>query len=118
INSHISGFKVKLETAKDYHEYETKVLDRRLHFVMLNSHLVILAEEQDYKIIGRTSDRIRGVIVVRKGANIRTPRDLKAASISFSSRPDLPGTMMPKMLLKQGGLDPDRDAKPKYVASG
>jgi phosphonate transport system substrate-binding protein len=117
LNKRVSGFKVRLETAKGYPEYETKVWDRRLHFVMLNSHLVIPAEERGYQIIGRTADRIRGVIVVRKGAGIRTPRDLKTASISFGARPDLPGTMMPQMLLKQGGLDPDRDAKPKYVAS-
>lgn len=117
INARVSGFKVKLETAKDYPEYETKVRDLRLHFVMMNSHLVIPAEEQGYNIIGRTADPIRGVIVVRKGSNIRTPRDLKAASISFGARPDLPGTMMPQVLLKQGGLDLERDAKPKYVAS-
>jgi phosphonate transport system substrate-binding protein len=117
INRHISGFKVKFETAKDYPEYETKVRDGRLHFVMLNSHLVIPAEDRGYHVIGRTADRISGVIVIRKGVGIRTPRDLKAASISFAARPDLPGTMMPKVLLKQGGLDLDRDAKPKYVAS-
>jgi phosphonate transport system substrate-binding protein len=117
INSRISGCKVKLETAKDYPEYETKVRDGRLHFVMLNSHLVIPAEDRGYQVIGRTADRISGVIVVLKGTGIRTPRDLKTASISFGARPDLPGTMMPKVLLKQGGLDLDRDAKPKYVAS-
>jgi phosphonate transport system substrate-binding protein len=106
-----------LETAKDYPEYETKVRDRRLNFVMLNSHLVIPAEELGYQVIGRTADRISGVIVIRKGANIRTPLDLKTTSISFGARPDLPGTMMPKVLLKHGGLDLDRDAKPKYVSS-
>ncbi len=117
INSRVSGFKVKLVTAKDYPEYEAKVRDRRLHFVMLNSHLVIPAEERGYQIVGRTGDRISGVIVVRKGSVFHTPRDLKSTSISFGARPDLPGTMMPKVLLKQGGLDLDRDARPKYVSS-
>ncbi len=117
INKQVSGFKVKLETAKDYPEYETKVRDRHLQFVMMNSHLVIPAEEHGYKVIGRTADRIRGVIVVLKDSNFRQPRDLRTASISFGARPDLPGTMMPQVLRKQGGLDLERDAKPKYVAS-
>src|SRR6266567_4125342 len=117
INKQVSGFKVKLETAKDYPEYETKVRDRHLQFVMMNSHLVIPAEEKGYKVIGRTADSIRGVIVVRKDSNFRRPRDLRTMSISFGARPDLPGTMMPKVLLRQGGLNLERDAKPKYVAS-
>jgi phosphonate transport system substrate-binding protein len=117
INKQVSGFKVKLETAKNYPQYETKVRDRHLQFVMMNSHLVIPAEVHGYKVIGRTADSIRGVIVVRKDSDFRQPRDLRTASISFGARPDLPGTMMPKVLLKRAGLDLERDAKPKYVAS-
>ena len=119
-SSHVgqaSGFTVKLETAKNYPEYETKVRNRLLDIIMMNPHLVIPAEDIGYEIIGRSSDKISGVIVVRKGSNYRTPRDLKAASISFANRPDLPGSMMTRVFLKQGGLDPDHDATPKYVSS-
>jgi len=117
INSHISGFTIKLETAIDHPHYETKVLRRKLQFVMLNSHLVIPAEERGYVIIGRTADSIRGIILVRADSNIRRVADLKGASISFGSRTDLAGDMMPKLLLKQNGLNVDRQAAPKYVRS-
>lgn len=117
INSRVSGFSVRLETAKDHPHYETKVRERRLHFVMMNSHLVIPAEERGYKIIGRTADTIRGLILIRNDSSIRSARDLKAASISFASGTDLPGAMMPKLFLKQNGLDVDRQAAPKYVGS-
>src|SRR5258706_6933539 len=83
IDSRISGFKVKLETAKDYPEYEAKVRDRRLNFVMLNSHLVIPPEGRGYQVISRTADRIRGAIRGRKSASFHDPRDLKTFSISF-----------------------------------
>ena len=117
INSRVSGFTVRLETARDYPRYETKVRERRLHFVMMNSHLVIPVEERGYRIIGRTADMIRGLVLVRNDSNIRRVRDLKATSISFASGTDLPGAMMPKLLLKQNGLDVDRDATHKYVGS-
>ena len=117
INSHVSALTVKLETARDYPNYERKVRDRKLHFVMLNPHLVIPAEEHGYEIIGRTGDKVRGLIVIRKDSNIQRVRDLKSASISFGARTDLPGTMMTKVFLKQSGLDVDKKAKPKYVGS-
>ena len=117
INSHVSGFKVRLETARDHPSYEMKARNRKLHFVMMNSHLVLPTEAKGYQVIGRTLDKIRGVILVRRGSNIRSPRDLVGASISFGSRGDLPGDMMPKLFLGRSGLDVDRQANPKYVGS-
>jgi phosphonate transport system substrate-binding protein len=117
INAHVSGFIIKLETALDHPSYEKKVLERKLHFLILNSHLVIPAEDQGYNIIGRTGDSIRGLILVRAGSHIRRVSDLKGASISFDSRTDLAGDMMPKLLLRQNGLNVDRQATPKYVRS-
>ena len=48
INSHVSGFTLKLETARDYPNYEAKVRDRKLHFAMLNAHLIIPGEDHGY----------------------------------------------------------------------
>lgn len=117
INSHVSGFTLSLETAKDHPQYEAKARGRKLHFLMMNSHLVIRTEERGYRIIGRTADNVRGLVLVRSDSDFKHARDLKAASISFASETDLPGTMMPKLLLRQNGLDVDREAMPKYVGS-
>lgn len=117
VNSRVSGFTLRLETARDHPSYEMKARNRKLHFVMMNSHLVLPTEEKGYAVIGRTFDKIRGVILVRKGSNIRSARDLVGASISLGSRGDLPGDMMPKLFLGQNGLDVDRQANPKYVGS-
>ncbi len=113
INKRVHGFTVRLETAMDYPQYETKARDRRLCFVMMNSHLVIPTEERGYQIIGQTADRMRGLILVRKGANIRSVRDLKFTSISFGARTDLASSMMPRTLLKESGLDVESDATSK-----
>jgi ABC-type phosphate/phosphonate transport system substrate-binding protein len=104
INSHVSGFTLKLETARDYPNYEAKVRDRKLHFAMLNAHLIIPGEDHGYQIIARAGDMVRGLIVIPTGSNIRRIRDLKSASISFGARTDLPGTMMPKAFLRKYGL--------------
>lgn len=117
INRHVTGFTVKLETARTYAQYEIKARNRQLDFLMMNSHLVIPTEEIGYEIIGRTADKIRGVIVIRRDAPIRRIRELKGQSISFGSRTDLAGAMLQKLLLKQSGLDVDRVASPKYVNS-
>lgn len=117
INSRVRGFSVRMETAVDHPHYEAKVRDGKLDFILMNSHLVIPAEEQGYTIIGRTSDKVRGLVLVRIDSKVRRVRDLKHASISFSSRTDLAGSMMPRVFLKENGLDVDRDAKPKYVGS-
>lgn len=117
VNRRAPGFTVKLETAKDYPTYEAKVRDRRLAFLIMNSHLVIPSEERGYLIIGRSADTIRGFIVLRRDSTVRAVRDLEGASISFPSSTDLPGAMMPKLLLKQSGLDIDRQTSPRYVGS-
>jgi phosphonate transport system substrate-binding protein len=117
VNDQLSGFSIKLATAIDHPHYERKVKERKLNFVMLNSHLVIPAEGRGYRIVGRTSDNIRGIILVRADSHIRRIRDLRGASIFFDSRTDLAGDMMPKLLLKQNGLNVDRQAAPKYVRS-
>ena len=84
---------------------------------MMNSHLVIPTEERGYRIIGRIADGVRGLVLVHADSNIRRASDLKSASISFASSTDLPGAMMPKLFLKQNGLDVDKQASPKYVGS-
>lgn len=117
INRRALAFTVKLESARDYPSYEIKVRDRVLDFALLNPHLVIPAQDRGYKIIGRCADRIRGLIVIRKDSNIRQIRDLRAASISFGARTDLSATMMPKVFLKQLGLNVEKQARPKYVGS-
>lgn len=117
INRRAGAFTIKLESARDYPSYEIKVRDRMLHFAMLNPHLVIPAQDRGYTIIGRAADKIRGLIVIRKDSNIRQIRDLRLASISFGARTDLSGTMMPKVFLKQLGLNVEKQARPKYVGS-
>jgi len=117
INRRVAGFSVRLETAKDFPRYEAKVRNRQLHFLFMNSHLVIPTEERGYRIIGRAADTIRGCIVLRRDARVRTMRDLQGAAISFASSTDLPGAMMPKLFMKQNGLDVDRQAAPRYVGS-
>ena len=117
INSHVSGFTVRLETARDNPSYEMKARNRKLHFVMMNPHLVLPTEGKGYQIIGRTFDKIRGVILVRRGSRIRRPHDFVGASISIGSRGDLPGDMMPKLFLGRSGLDLERQANTKYVGS-
>jgi phosphonate transport system substrate-binding protein len=54
---------------------------------------------------------------VRKDSGITKLEDLKGQTICFPAPTAVAATMMPKLFLKERGLDVEKDAQPMYVGS-
>ncbi len=119
INADAKGFRLKLDSSKDYASYESKVFGRQLDFAIINPYQAIKAEAKGYRIFAKMGDddRMRGIIVVRKDAGIKTVQDLKGSVISFPAPTAMAASIMTKLFLKRQGFDVRVDAKPMYVGS-
>ncbi|MBI3280029.1 MAG: phosphate/phosphite/phosphonate ABC transporter substrate-binding protein [Acidobacteria bacterium] len=117
INAGVTGFQVKIETAPDHASYQQKLISGHLQFAILDPHLVIGAERRGYKPFARVAERIGGLIVVRKDSPIHRATELKHRVISFATPDDFASTMLPKLLLKNLGLNVEREAQATYVGS-
>ncbi len=56
-----------------------------------------------------------GVILARKGGPIHTLKDFKGRKFAFVDPLSTSGTLYPKALLKQNGIDPEKDLEPIYA---
>lgn len=119
INAQTTEFSVKLEASLNYAAFEDKLYHRRLHFALPNPLQTIEAEKHGYRIFGKMGDddQFTGIILVRKDSGINQINDLKGAAISFPAPTAVAACMMPKLYLKQRGLDVDHDCEPRYVGS-
>jgi phosphonate transport system substrate-binding protein len=119
INSKTSDFTLKLESSQNYADFEQKLAARHLHFALPNPLQTVRAEQQGYRIFAKMGDdaRFRGLILVRKDAGLTAPTDLRGAPISFPAPTAVAACLMPKLFLKEHGLDVEKDAEPRYVGS-
>lgn len=106
INAQVSGFQVELESALTYSAYLRRVRAARFDFGLFEPNLVLEAERLGYRVFARTgrSDRIAGVIVARRDANIRRLADLKGKAVCFGSPDALASTMLARLWLRRAGL--------------
>ncbi len=119
INAQAKGFVLKLESSQHYADFEHKLATRRVHFGMLNPYQTVRSEAHGYRIFGKMGDdhRFRGLIVVRRDSTIKTVADLRNQPVSFPAPTAVAGCMMPKLFLKQQGLDVETEADVRYVGS-
>ncbi|MDR3710294.1 MAG: phosphate/phosphite/phosphonate ABC transporter substrate-binding protein [Capsulimonadaceae bacterium] len=57
----------------------------------------------------------RGIVFVRTDSGIKTIKDLKGKSFAFADRTSASGYLYPAGLMKEAGLDPDKDIKPVNI---
>lgn len=119
INARTEGFRLKLETSENFAAFEAKLARRSVHFALANPYQTLQAEKTGYRILAAEGDteKVRGVILVRKDSGVKEIADLKGATISFPAPTALVATMMPKYYLKKAGLDVEKEAKPVYVGT-
>lgn len=118
INNRVSGFSLKLVASRDYAAFEQKLYAGRFHLALPNPLQTLISLKHGYHVVGKMGDdfMFRGIIVMRRDANVLTVEDLKGCDLSFPAPTALAATMMPKYYLQTLGLNLS-DNKLHYVGS-
>jgi len=119
LNQHISDARFELEASRDYQAYEIKFRAREPEFLLPNPWHTLEAMKVGYQVIAMAGDAddFKGIFIVRKNSNIRSPSDLKGKVISYPSHTALAACIMPQYYLYTHGIDINRDVENRYVGS-
>lgn len=119
INAHMDEVTFRLEASRNYAAYEEKLYAGKFQFALPNPYQTILAEDKGYKIFGKMGDdeNFRGIILVRKDANIKQVTDLKGKKVSYPAPTALAATLLPQYFLHTNGININKDVENIYVGS-
>ncbi|MEI8084952.1 MAG: PhnD/SsuA/transferrin family substrate-binding protein [Paludibacter sp.] len=119
LEKNMKGVHFNLETSTDYADFEMKYKKRIPAFILPNPWQTLQAIQSGYNVIATAGDAtdFKGLIIVRKDANIKIPSDLKGKSVSYPSQTALAACIMPQYFLYQHGVDVNKDIENHYVGS-
>lgn len=107
LNQHITGARFVLEASRDYASYDRKLQNQTVDFALPNPYQTIESLKFHYKVFAKMGDdeRFRGIILVRKDSDIRTPSDLIGHKVSYPAPTALAATMLPQYFFHQNGVE-------------
>lgn len=119
LNRQLTGVQLVLESSRDYQAYEAKVRQRGPEFLLPNPWQTLQAMKVGYRVIAMAGDAsdFKGIMLVRKDADIAQPADLKGQSVSYPSYTALAAAILPQAYLHAHGVDVRRDIQNVYVGS-
>lgn len=119
LNENIPGVIFKVEASRDYATFDNKLKSRAVPFALPNPYQTLMAIDHNYKVIAKMGDdqNFKGIILVRKDSNIKTPADLKGHAVSYPAPTALAATMLPQHYLHNNGLNINKDIENKFVGS-
>lgn len=119
LNKHISNASFELQASRDYPAFDIKLKQKSVDFALPNPYQTVEATKNGYIPFAKMGDdfNFRGIILVRKDSEIKTPMDLKNRKVSYPAPTALAATMMPQYFLYQHGLNVTKDLQNKYVGS-
>lgn len=119
LNASIPQVRFRLETSRDYTEFERKLIARKFEFALPNPYQTLLSFRCGYHTFGKmgNDDEFRGLILVRRDSGIHELRDLKGKVVSYPAPSALAATILPQYFLQTHGLDVKTDIKNSYVGS-
>jgi phosphonate transport system substrate-binding protein len=119
LNTNIRGARFEVEASRDYASYEDKLRVASPDFLLPNPVQTLLAQQSGYRVIAMAGDPrdFKGIFIVRKDANIRTPADLKGKVVSYPSPTALAAAIMPQSFLQRQGIHVQKDITNQYVGS-
>lgn len=119
LNAHLNGAELRLEASRDYPSFDKKLAAGYFDFALPNPYQTITAADNGYKIFAKAGDdqNFRGIILVRKDAQINTLDDLRGKTVSYPVPTALAATIMPQWYLHEHGIDVKKDIKNSYVGS-
>jgi phosphonate transport system substrate-binding protein len=119
LNREIPEAHFTLEASKDYADYNEKIKTKNIAIILPNPYQTIMAKDFNYSVFAKMSDNenFKGIFLVRKESQISKISDLKNKKVSFPAPTALAAAMMPKVFLKQNGIDFRNDFTSKYVGT-
>lgn len=116
----LPGTHFRVETSKDYADYEAKLAAQRFHFSLSNPYQTVFSLEHGYRVIAKMTpdDDFRGLIVARIDKNLQSARDLTGKTLCFPSATAVAATMLPLLYLQEvQGVAVKQDIQIRYVGS-
>jgi phosphonate transport system substrate-binding protein len=119
LNNHLEGGRIELEASRDYQAFEQKFRAREADILMPNPWQTVEAQKVGYHVIAMWGDAedFKGLFIVRKDGNIKTPADLKGKTVSYPSPTALAAAVMPQYFLHLQGININKDIQNSYVGS-
>ena len=119
LNRDSAGFTLKMESAQTPDKYDAKLRARVFDFAIVDPYQVLVAENLGYAVIARTGkpDRISGVIVTARQADIHRLADLRGHTIAFTNSTALAATLLNEYGLLENDLDFRKNAVVLYTHS-
>jgi phosphonate transport system substrate-binding protein len=116
----ITGLNYKIEVGTNFAASIEAMGAGKAPFGFLNTFSAILAKEKygvtpklvalrSYK--GKLENFYQGQFIANKAANIKTIADLKGKTFCFVDPNSTSGYIIPRIVLKANGIDPDKDLK-------
>lgn len=119
LNQHIPEAHFRVEASRDYATFNQKLKNSAVAFALPNPYQTLMAIDHHYHVIAKMGDdeNFKGIILVRKDSDIRTPADLIGKAVSYPAPTALAATMLPQDYLQKHGLNINRDIQNRYVGS-
>lgn len=119
LNRQIPEAQFELEASRDYQVFEAKFRAREPELLLPNPWHTLEAIKVGYHVIAMAGDAedFKGLFIVRKDGNIKTPADLKGKAVSYPSNTALAACIMPQYFLHLQGIDVNHDIQNRYVGS-
>ncbi len=102
-----SEFRVRIETAPTYEEYEEQLYAGRYDISLPNPLQTLKSLEYGYRVFGKVKgdQQFRGIILARRPDRIRRFDQLYGLTASFPAQTALAACMMPGYFLFENGVD-------------
>lgn len=119
LDAQLPGIKFDLQTARDYDDFQNKLIEHKADFSLSNPYHALQARDWNYHVIARMSDDdlFRGIFIVRKDSPIRSPADLKGKAVAYPAPTALAATMMTQLYLQQHGINVQTDIINLYAGT-
>ena len=110
-----SGLAIAFATAPDIPTFEKRVANGEYDFVYMNPyHFTVFNTKPGYRALARNkSERLRGIVVVRKDSPYKELKDLSGATLAFPSSAAFAATLVIESDLRKRGIA----FEPKIVKS-
>lgn len=102
--------------AKKKYNIEVALVNLRIYGILVDKDKYAgLAIDPDKELAGKITAYYKGQFIAKKDSGIKTYADLKGKTFCFTSATSTSGNIIPRIILKANGIDPDKDLKASFA---